>query len=363
MENPEFISLYVTVLGTCVGFVFVVVYLQRQRRRDAFEAERWNAELEMRQRELASQRWQRQSDRDSTSVAESSDTPDREASTPYGGYVFVDVPDDYKGLFHDTIKGFEEFARLKGYRVGIAIDTTPPGKVGFRFTILDQGVTVSTETVRSHVDEYIAKLNESESDAFDHLPIVIDPVEHKRLTTALSARFTMVRNNAEMHKIAADFYKHLVLEMVQFKNGGVSYLPASSIIVHNQLEHGGSQMTRDTYSADHSPGAAVGKDNTASIKGSTITIGSTFNKKNEQVNGLSELIELVKRSDLQNKDDADRYLVNAKEELIDGDPPDAEFIGRCLGKVKDIFALVEKGTEIYEKAKKVLELFSLGGLT
>ena len=82
---------------------------------------------------------------------------------------------------------------------------------------MDQGVTVSTETVRSHIDEYIAKLNESESDVFDDLPIVIDPVEHKKLKAALSMRFTMVRNNAEMHKIAADFYKHLVLEMVQFK--------------------------------------------------------------------------------------------------------------------------------------------------
>ena len=122
-------------------------------------------------------------------------------------------------------------------------------------------------------------------------------------------------------------------------------------------------MARDTYLADNSPGAAVGKGNTAAIEGSSIITGSTLNEKNEQVNGLSELIELVKHSDLQNKDDAARYLVNAKEELIDGDPPDERVIGQYLGKVKNIFALAEKGTEIYEKAKKVLDLFSLGGLT
>ena len=359
----EHITLSIMIVGVSSVIAFAVLYLQSQRRRDELEMRRWETELETRRRELARESRQRQSDRDSKSVAESSDTPDRETSTPYGGYVFVDVPDSYKGLFHDTIKGFEEFARLKGYRVGIAIDTTPPGKVGFRFTILDQGATVSTETVRSHIDEYIAKLNESESDVFDDLPIVIDPIEHEKLKTALSMRFTMVRNNAEMHKIAADFYKHLVLEMVQFKNGGVGYLPVSSVIVNNQLEHGGSQMARDTYLADNSPGAAVGKGNTASIEGSTIIIGSTLNEKNEQVNGLSELIELVKHSELQNKDDAARYLVNAKEELIDGDPPDEGVIGQYLGKVKNIFALAEKGTEIYEKAKKVLDLFSLRDLT
>ncbi len=351
MPNIEFTSLLVTVTGMILAIAFFTSYLQRQRRRDVFEEE---LVRELRQQQL---------DRNSTSAAGSGDTPDRGASTSYGGYVFVDVPDNYKGLFHDTIKGFEEFARLKGYRVGIAIDTTLPGKVGFRFTILDQGVTVSTEAVRSHLDEYIEKFNESESDAFDNLPIVVDPVEHERLKATLTTRFIMVKSNAEMYKALADVYRQLAFEMAQFKNGGVGYLTAPPVIVQNQLEHGGSQMARDTYLADHSPGAAVGKANTASIERSTINIGSTLNEKNEQVNGLSELIELVKRSDLQNKDDAVRYLDNAKEELTDGNPPNAGLIDRYLGKAKDIFALAEKGTEIYEQGKKVLDMFSLSGLT
>lgn len=339
-----------------VLFPFIREYFRYrgQRERDAFEVEKWKAELQMRREELESAR---------TATAGSTnihgETPDSGASTPHGGYVFVDVPDAHKSLFHDTIKGFEEFARLKGYRISIAIDTTPPGKVGFRFTILDQGITVSTETVKSHVDEYVAKFKESDSDAFDDLPIVIDRVEHERLKAVLTARFTMVKNTAEMYKIEADFYRRLVLEISQLKTGGVSYLPAPPITIHNQLEHGGPQMAGDTYSADHSPGAAVGKGNTALIEGSTVTIGSTLTEKNEQVSGLTELIELVKRSELQNKEDVARHLANAKEELADGNPPNEGLIDQFLGKAKNILALADKGNRIYEKAKEVLALFNL----
>ncbi|MCY4389008.1 MAG: hypothetical protein OXC18_18095 [Desulfurellaceae bacterium] len=331
--------------------VFAWGFSQRQRRRDYFEMEKWRAELEIRREELELARGA-----ESGSTNTHVETPDPGASIPYGGYAFVDVPDDYKGLFHDTIKGFEEFARLKGYRISIAIDTTPPGKIGLRFTILDQGVTVSTETVKSDVDEYMTKFKES--DTFEDLPIVIDRVEHERLKAALTARFTMVKNNAEMYKVEADFYKRL-LKMSPLKAGGVSYLPASPVIINNQLEHGGSQMARETYSADRSPGAAVGKDNTASIEGSTITIGSTLTEKNKQVDGLSELIELVTRSELQNKEDAARHLTNVREELTDGNPPNEGLIDQFLGKAKNILALAEKGTGIYEKAKEMLAPFNL----
>ena len=86
----ELINLSIMIVGMSSVIAVAVLYLQRQRRRDELEVRRWNAELEMRQRELASERRQWQSDRDSTSAAESGDTPDREASTPYGGYAFVD---------------------------------------------------------------------------------------------------------------------------------------------------------------------------------------------------------------------------------------------------------------------------------
>ena len=315
---------------------FAVMYGQRQRRRDALEEAKWRANNEMNSED---------------------DMQSAEASNPLGGYVFVDVDDENKGLFHDTMRGFEEFARLKGYRVSIAIDTSPPGKVGLRFTILDQGVTVATETVKSHVDEYIAQF--SESSPFDNMPIVIEAVEHERLKAGLTARFMMVKNNAEMHKTAADFYRGLLTDLAQLKSGGVGYLPVGPTIIHNQLAQGEANMTRDSYLADHSPGAAVGKHNVALVEGSSISVGTTNSEQNARITALEELIELVVKSDLERREDAARYLMNAKEDMEDGDPPDPNLIGRFLGKAKEVLMLAHEGTAIYNKTKEVLSIFGM----
>ena len=292
-------------VGTLVVLLYGAFLLRRQRERDMFEREKWHTEVMMRQRELER----------AVAATTASDPSghagmsDPQESPSYGGYVFFEMPDDYKSWFHDIVKGFEEFAKLKGYRVSIAVDTTPPGKVGLRFTILDQGVTVSTNTVRSDVDEYITRFRESET--FDDLPRIIDPVEHERLKAVLATRFAMVKNNAEMYKQQVEFYKQLA----GFGAGSIGYLPAHATIIQNRIEHVGSNVARDTYAADRSPGAAVGKGNTALIEGSTITIDSTLDEIRAQVTGLNELVELVGHSELQKKDDAVRHLINAREEL------------------------------------------------
>ena len=93
----------------------------------------------------------------------------------------------------------------------------------------------------------------------------------------------------------------------------------------------------------------------------TITIGSTLNEKNEQVEALSNLIEMVSNSNLVDKEDATRQLINAKEELQDGDPPDTSLIGRFLGKAKEVLAFAEKGSDLYEKTTEVMNKFNVGG--
>lgn len=286
---------------------------------------------------------------------------DSGSANPYGGYVFVDVPDDYKALFHDTIKGFEEYARLKGYRVSIAIDTTPPGKVGFKFTILDRGVTVSTSTVKSHVDEYIAQLTESET--FDGLPIVIDPIEHERLKAVLTTRFSMIKSNAEMHRAEANFYKQLTKDMAQMRGGGVGYLPAPPTVINNQVALPGARMANDSYSADYSPGAAVGKGNTAIIEQSRITIEPTPERRGDQIASLTELIALVAHSELDSKDEAVRHLSNVREELSAEETPDSGVVAKYLNKAKEILALAETGSDILNKTNEVLGRFGWAGLT
>ena len=325
-------------------------------RRDQFEQEKWHTEQRI--RELQLRNAEAGASRSSGFPTEPSELG---TTAPQGGYVFVEVPDDYKSLFHDTIKGFEEFARLKGYRVSIAIDTTPPGKVGFKFTILDRGVTVSTSTVRSDVDEYIAQFTKYET--FDRLPIVIDPVEHERLKAALTTRFTMIKSNAEMHKATADFYRQLVQDMAQLKVGGVGYLPAPSTVIHTQLGLPGAHVTSDSYSADYSPGAAVGKRNATQLEATRITIGSAGEHRDRQLGSLTELIELLSRSQLAGKDDAVRHLANVREEITAEEPPDPGLVEKFLDKAKSALVLADKGSDIWKKANEVLGLFGCGNLT
>ena len=167
----------------------------------------------------------------------------------------------------------------------------------------------------------------------------------------------MIKNNAEMYKHQVEFYKQLA----GFRAGGIGYLPAPAPIIQNRIEHVGSNVARDTYAADRSPGAAVGKENTALIESSSITIGSTLDEIRAQVTGLNELVELVAQSDLQEKDDAVRHLINAREELTERDLPDRTHVGKFLDRAKRVLAFAQQGTELYTKAKEVLGLFDING--
>src|SRR4051794_14937103 len=46
-----------------------------------------------------------------------------------GGYIFLDLLDDKRTLFHDLLKGFEEYAQLKGYQVYFSIDNSYSNKI------------------------------------------------------------------------------------------------------------------------------------------------------------------------------------------------------------------------------------------
>lgn len=65
-----------------------------------------------------------------------------------GGFIVVDMPENMKSMFQDLLKGFEEFARLKGYSVSFSVDSAIHNKFGFKFTILSDGVTVSTQNCK-----------------------------------------------------------------------------------------------------------------------------------------------------------------------------------------------------------------------
>src|SRR5215469_4334725 len=91
------------------------------------------------------------------------------------GFAYFAVPEPHKAAFADAMQGFAEYAKLKGYNVAIAIDSTVRGKVGIKFEISDSGITVSTERAKSDFHEYVEKV--LESDDLADMPIITDPAE------------------------------------------------------------------------------------------------------------------------------------------------------------------------------------------
>ena len=45
-------------------------------------------------------------------------------------------------LFHDLLKGFEDYAKLKGYDLTFSIDSSFDGRIAFKFTVKNDGVVV-----------------------------------------------------------------------------------------------------------------------------------------------------------------------------------------------------------------------------
>jgi hypothetical protein len=198
-------------------------------------------------------------------------------SQPNAGYRYFDVPDEFKSIFADGMQGFTEYAKLKGYSVALAVDSTVPGKVGVKFVIEDSGVTVSTAKVTSDLQEYAKRVWETED--FEDMPVVTDPIQHKLFMSAITARMEHLKQQKEFHEMAMSGYRRL-FEGVTRMSPMIGYLPSTNNI--SIINQGERNTMGDNYKAENSPGAAVGKGNIARIESSSVVVGSSNAVRTEQ---------------------------------------------------------------------------------
>jgi hypothetical protein len=112
-----------------------------------------------------------------------------------GGFIIMDMPDKDRPLFHDLLKGFEDFAKLKGYLIAFSIDSTFAGRIAFKFTIKDDGLVVGTERVRRDFAEYVNQVRNKDIDDLDNLPVVTSLEEHHLLVAVLKNRITFLKHS------------------------------------------------------------------------------------------------------------------------------------------------------------------------
>ena len=270
------------------------------------------------------------------------------AETDLGGYAVVDVPEERKSLFQDLLKGFEEYAVAKGYKVSISTDTSIKNKVAFKFTIIEYGITTTPRKVKKDLDEYIERIRNG--DPFDDLIEESDSIEDRKVIMALKNRISFLQQNYEVERNIKDFYKDFIQSM---KTGSISHLPPTV-----QINQGAIEMDQKTYSATNSVNTMQGDNHSHMIESGSITIGSTHNERVNQLDKINKLLSFMD-SDDERIIKAKRKIESVKDEIEDEEHPDTKSIFKWLSKAKEILKSVNSAKEIYTHAKDVFEVFGM----
>jgi hypothetical protein len=325
--------------------MFFALRWERNNRRDRARREQQEKEQEERRRhEEESRRYQEAERRTAEEEASA-----RKEAVASGGYLVVDLPEHQKPLFHDLLKGFEEYAQIRGYVIKFSVDNSVPHKIAFKFTLTEAGITVSTAQVRRDLAEYIEKVRRD--DPLEDLPEVLPHDEHYALVLAMRNRINFLHHTYKAQTEVIRFYNRFLTSLPIQHLGGS---PA-----HHFYLQGSGAMDQRTYSAINSPQTAQGDHNL--ITGNTVQIGSTTNERLAQIQLVEKFIEALQRQnpDLPEASQAVHVLGKVRDELADEENPDPSRIAKWLGQVKTLLGAVKVGQEVLEAGKAVGESFHL----
>lgn len=276
---------------------------------------------------------------------------EEESKADLNGYTFLSVNEDKKSIFSEMLKGFEEYAKLKGYHISLSVDSSIKNKVGFKFTLHEEGVSVSTQKVKSDINEYINRVMSGEN--FDNVPVLITPEEHAAVIGTLKARIKYMEYTHALEKENKDFYKSLIHKMA---DNSVNHQPTNI-----NLTQEGIGMDSRSYSANNSANVIQGDESKNLIENSNIQVGNNVAEINTQLNSLKETIDVLINEALTNHEvkPAIRYLENIKEELEESKAPDKSLISKWLGKANSIIKTAGAASETIEKFKNLYESFGI----
>ncbi len=340
MERIQLMNFMLPTVGFAFLFIFGYLFFmewKRSRERD----------FELRQKELSLK--VKESERAESNVIINNDN--KSSSADLGGYVTIGIPEERKSIFHDLLKGFEEYASIMGCKVSVSIDSSEIGKISFKIVINDFGVTSNRQSIKQDLDEYISKIKNG--DSLDDMPEIVDPVEHSRIVVALKNRLSFLQQNYEIEKSIREFYQKFI-----------ERIPVQSISHGQPTFHisntGRSDMDQRKYIANNSANVMQGDNQRNLMESGDVNIGTSFSEKKEQLAKIELLInELSKQKESEDCKKAVRHFQNIKEELEDSENPDKGMIGKWLNKAKNILLLAEKSSDLLDKAKSVFESFGL----
>jgi hypothetical protein len=195
-----------------------------------------------------------------------------------GGYIVIELPEKERPMFHDLLKGFEDYAKLKGYHIAFSIDSSHEGRIAFKFTVKNDGFVVGQERVRQDFKEYIEQVRTKDIDELDKLPVITSIEEHHYLVAVLKSRLSFLQHSYKLAKTTATYYESLIMGTRSFPA-----LPHASVIVQT-----GGNMDSRKYEAVNSQRLIQGDSNT--YTDSSVNIGQSFNERQERIAALDDYI-------------------------------------------------------------------------
>ena len=349
MTADLIISLVPWSFALALGMIFYVAWRReraedREIRRHELEQQRTQAEKEAERREQ--ERDDARLDRYTREKKEEEEKIRTQAGDGSGGYIVLDLPDEQRALFHDLLKGFEEYARLKGYGVSFSVDTTFHDRIAFKFTLTDPDLVVGNDRVRKDLREYLEKV--SQGDPLDDLPQIISIEEHEILVATLRNRISFLQHSYNLEKNSVEFYEGLIR-----RANTQPFLPSPGIVVQT-----GGAYNAPSYSALNSPQAVLGIENTSK---SSIRIAVTYKERKEQIDRLVDVLErLAKEPPDHERDEAIRSLENIKEELEHAEQPEPGRVVRWIERAKQAMQLGSLGRETVQAAKELFKALGAG---
>jgi hypothetical protein len=281
----------------------------------------------------------------------SSATPEGPKFDP-SGYIIINLSESQKSLFLDLLKGFEEYAALKGYKISFSYDGSMPNRVAFKFTIIEGGISVSTEKVRQDLNDYIKKVKNGES--FDDIEIVVPPEQHHIVLMILKNRLAFLQQTYSTQQNALQLYESLIKTF----GSGFSHPTAQFYI------QGSGTQDASRYSTINSQQIAQGRNirliDTTALQ--SINIGCTFNDRKAIVEAIDYLISQLQSEMGDSKNaasEAMRLFSKTKDELTEEEQPDNSRIKRYLERAKQIFSTASFAKEAVDAFKELLRIFNL----
>lgn len=340
--NTEIIQItlsLLTVLGVLFAIMLAYLMFRRFMRDRSIERER---EYSLRMMETEK-------------LSNSPQPPERDVPVvDPSGYILINLPDSQKTIFMDLLKGFEEYAILKGYKISFSYDGSLPNKVAFRFTILQGGITVSSDKVREDLQEYIGKVQNG--DTFDDLDIVIPPEQHHITHMILKNRLTFLQSTYTAQKNALQLYERLI------KTFGSNSLASGNPQFFIQ---GSGAMSPSQYSAVNSQQIAQGQHikMIGNTSDQTLNIGNTFNDTKLIAEKIDKVISLLYQEKEESQKsmsyEAGTYLRKAKDEICDEVQPDESRLRRYLEKAREIFSTATFAKGAVDAFQELLEMIGI----